>query len=53
MILESNKDINQLIKDVCSPGGTTIEGLKVLEENSFQEIIKKAFNACVNRAYEL
>lgn len=53
MILESNKDINQLIKDVCSPGGTTIEGLKVLEENCFQEIIKKAFNACVNRAYEL
>ena len=53
MILETDKDIKQLIKDVCSPGGTTIEGLKVLEENDFQEIIKKAFNACVNRAYEL
>ena len=53
MILETNKDIKQLIKDVCSPGGTTIEGLKVLEENEFQNIIKKAYNACVNRAYEL
>ena len=32
---ESNKDINHFIKDVCSPGGTTIEGIKVLDENSF------------------
>ena len=53
MILETNKDIKELINDVCSPGGTTIEGLKELEKNDFQEIIRKAYNACVNRAYEL
>ena len=53
MILETNKPIDELIKDVCSPGGTTLAGLDVLKEEEFQEIIKKCFKACVNRAYEL
>ena len=53
MILETDKSIDQLIKDVCSPGGATLEGLYVLENEKFKETIYKAFVACVNRAYEL
>ena len=53
MILQTDKDIKQLIKDVCSPGGATLAGLKVLEDEKFQDIIKKASKACINRAYEL
>lgn len=53
MILKSGKPTDQLIKDVCSPGGTTLAGLDVLKENEFKAIIDKASDACVNRAYEL
>ena len=53
MITESDKSIDQLIKDVCSPKGATLEGLKVFDENNLDEIIKKASKACIDRAYEL
>lgn len=39
----------EMINRVCSPGGTTIEGIKTLKNNEFEEIIKKAFDASVNR----
>lgn len=53
MILETNKPIDELIKDVCSPGGATLEGLYVLENEKFKEIIYKASKACVEKAYDL
>lgn len=53
MILETNKSIDELIKDVCSPGGATLEGLYVLENEKFKEIIYKSSIACVKRAYDL
>lgn len=53
MILESNKSIDDLIKDVCSPKGTTLAGLEVLKEKDFKEIIKTAYKACVARSKEL
>ena len=53
MITESNKTIDELIKDVCSPKGATLEGLKVFEENQLDKIIKKTSKACIDRAYEL
>lgn len=53
MILETGKPIEELINDVCSPGGATLEGLRVLKENNFQEIIKESNKACIKRAYEL
>jgi pyrroline-5-carboxylate reductase len=43
-----------LLKDrVCSPGGTTIAGIKALEENGFRNAIMKATDACYKRANEL
>lgn len=53
MILKANKPTGELIKDVCSPGGTTLAGLDVLKENDFKETIDKAADACIKRAYEL
>ena len=53
MILETDKSIDQLIKDVCSPGGATLEGLYVFENEKLKETIYKASIACVNKAYDL
>ena len=53
MILETDKSIDTLIKDVCSPKGTTLEGLNQLKENDFEEILRKCFDACYNRSKEL
>ncbi len=53
MILESNRNIDELIKDVCSPKGATLEGLKVLDDNEFKRIIDDTCDACIKRAYEL
>lgn len=53
MIQSCNKSIDELIKDVCSPGGTTIEGVKVFDEANLDAIVKECFDKCVKRAYEL
>ena len=39
------------LKDmVCSPGGTTIEGVKTLEEMRFRGAIQNAVDACVEKS---
>lgn len=53
MILQSSDSIDTLINNVCSKGGTTIEGLNELYENNFIEAVDKCYDACVRRAYEL
>lgn len=53
MIINSQDSIDTLIDNVCSKGGTTIEGLNKLYENSFVNAIEQCFNACVKRAKEL
>lgn len=53
MILESGKTIDELIDNVCSPGGTTIEGIKVLDEHDVEAIIIDAVNATIKRSKEM
>lgn len=53
MILESEDDIDTLINNVCSKGGTTIAGLNELYDNGFEDAIKKCYEACMNRSIEL
>ena len=53
MILETDKSIEQLIKDVCSPGGATLKGLEVFDNNNLNKIISDTSEACIKRAYEL
>ena len=54
MIFENeDKSLDELISAVCSKGGTTIEAIKVFNENNLAEITDKAVSACVKRAEEL
>lgn len=53
LALESDKDFKQLRKMVTSPGGTTIEGLKILEDKGFYDILIDAVRAASKRAEEL
>ncbi|MDD2495514.1 MAG: pyrroline-5-carboxylate reductase [Tissierellia bacterium] len=42
------------LKDaVCSPGGTTIEAVKVLENRGFRSALIESMNACYNKTQEL
>ena len=49
----SDKPLSELIMNVCSKGGTTIEAIKVLEQNNFRGIVSDAVDACVKRSKEL
>ena len=53
MIAESSEHPWELIDRVCSPGGTTIEGMKVLEDRDLYGIVSEACDKCIKRAYEL
>ncbi len=53
MILSSKDSLDILIQNVCSKGGTTIEGLNELYKNNFIDSIEKCYDACVKRAKEL
>lgn len=53
MVSEGGIDPETLVKMVCSPGGTTIEGIKVLENGGYRELLTRAFDAVVARDREL
>lgn len=50
MVLESGRHPGDLKDMVCSPGGTTIEAVRVLEENGFRGTVMNAVKACVDKA---
>ena len=53
MVMETEEDPRALRQRVSSPGGTTLAGLKVLEERGFPDILKKAIEAAAQRSKEL
>ncbi len=53
MLTESGMTVDQLIKQVSSPGGTTIAGLEMLYAGDIVGHVKDACSACTERAYEL
>ena len=59
LMLESEKALGEklhpgALKDmVCSPGGTTIEGVKALEEGGFRGVLMEAVDATIARSKEL
>ncbi len=50
MVLETGKHPGELKDMVCSPAGTTIEAVKVLEEKGFRGAVMDAIEACVNKS---
>ncbi len=53
MVLESGLHPAELKDRVCSPGGTTIAGIKALEEGGFRAAIMKAVSEAHRRSKEL
>ena len=53
MVLESSESLEQLRINVCSPGGATIEAVKVLQKNGFMDNVKEGFQAAVDRSKEM
>lgn len=50
MVLETKTHPAELKDMVCSPGGTTIEAVKVLEEKGLRAAIMDAVKACVDKS---
>jgi pyrroline-5-carboxylate reductase len=49
MVLETGKHPGELKDMVCSPAGTTIEAVRVLEEKGFRSSIMEAMKACTKK----
>ncbi len=53
MALESNNDAATLRQQVTSPGGTTEQAIKTLQEGQYEALIAKALHAAALRSKEL
>ncbi|MCM1186731.1 MAG: pyrroline-5-carboxylate reductase [Lachnoclostridium sp.] len=53
MVLETGKHPGELKDMVCSPGGTTIEAVKVLEEMGLRAAVMDAMEACIEKSRRL
>lgn len=53
MFLESGKHPGELKDNVCSPGGTTIVGVRYLEESGFRGAIIKAATETIKKSKEM
>jgi pyrroline-5-carboxylate reductase len=51
--LLKSQALDELIQKVCTPKGTTIEGMKILEKRGVAEAVKDAAKASAKRAKEL
>ena len=53
MLLETGKHPGQLKDEVTSPGGTTIEAVKVLEKGNFRGTVMDAVTACAKKSRKM
>ena len=53
MVLETGKHPGELKDMVCSPGGTTIQAVRVLEEKGMRSAVMEAMDACIEKSKKL
>lgn len=53
LTVERESDVDGLIASVCSKGGATAEGVKVLEERGYCDALREAVRASIEKAKEL
>ena len=53
MLLESGKTPEELTRQVCSPGGTTLAALTAWDDFRFEDMMRESFDRCIHRAREL
>ena len=53
LMLETGKHPGELKDMVCSPGGTTIQAVRVLEEKGLRAAVMDAMEACVKKSRHL
>lgn len=53
MVLDTGKHPGELKDMVCSPGGTTIDAVVVLEEEGMRNAVIKAMKACIEKSQSM
>lgn len=53
LLRETGKTPEELTKQVCSPGGTTLAALSAFDELKFDTLLREAMRRCTNRSKEL
>ena len=53
MVLETGRHPGELKDMVCSPGGTTIQAVKVLEEKGMRAAVMDAMEACIRKSRDM
>lgn len=53
MVLETGEHPAVLKDMICTPGGTTIEAVKTLEENGFRKAVIEAVDACARKSKDM
>lgn len=53
MVERCDRPIEELIRSVCSPGGTTLAAMQVFEDADLAGIVQRAMAACTERANEI
>ncbi|MDR3075318.1 MAG: pyrroline-5-carboxylate reductase [Candidatus Methanoplasma sp.] len=53
MMLETGMTPEELIDSVCSPGGTTIEGVRVLDGKDMRSMVREAVEAVIDKSRKM